>query len=290
MGATDHSWDIGANAGDGWRPPGKGRAVDPPPRKEKVMGTSQGKFVWYELATSDVPAAIAFYEDVIGWGTEDFDGAGMRYVRWTADGTAVGGAMPLSEESRRNGAPPHWMAYVLADDVDALTEKARSLGGNACMPPTDIPSVGRFSIISDPGGAVIAMLEPTGPDVPELTEVPDRHFVWNELMAADQEVAFRFYSQLFGWQKTEAVRMPTGTYQMYGRKGRTLGGMMTRPSDYPAPPHWLHYVMVADLDDAVARAKKGGGRVLHGPMEVPGGSRIARCVDPQGAIFALNGV
>ena len=254
------------------------------------MSTSQGKFVWYELSTTDVPAAIAFYKDVLGWGTEDFEGAGMRYVRWTAYGKAIGGVMPLADESRNSGAPPHWMAYVFADDVDALIDKARSLGGKACMPPMDIPNVGRIGILSDPGGAVLAIIQPMGPDVPEPAEVPDRHFVWNELIAADQEAALRFYSGLFGWQKTDAVAMPTGTYQMYGRRGRTLGGMMTRPKDYPAPPHWLYYVKVADLDDTVARVKKCGGRVLNGPMEVPGGSRIAQCMDPQGAAFALNGI
>ncbi len=253
------------------------------------MSTSQGKFIWYELATSDVGGAIKFYKDVIGWGTEEFDGAGMRYVRWMADGAGVGGLMALPEEARDNGAPPRWTAYVFADDVDALTDKATRLGAKTWSPPTDIPTVGRFSVISDPQGAVIAMIKPLGPDRPQPAEVPDRHFSWNELMAADQEAAFRFYSELFGWEKSGAVESPMGTYQMYGREGHMLGGMMTRPEDYPAPPHWLYYVKVADLDAALARVTKDGGQVMHGPMEVPGGSRVAQCVDPQGAAFALHG-
>jgi predicted enzyme related to lactoylglutathione lyase len=120
-------------------------------------------------------------------------------------------------------------------------------------------------------------------------EATNGHFSWHELMAGDVEAAFRFYSQLFGWQKTEAIQGPMGTYQMYGKGGRTFGGMMTRPKDYPAPPHWLYYVKVGDLDAALGRVKAGGGQVLHGPMEVPGGTRVAQCVDPQGAAFALHG-
>ena len=53
-------------------------------------------------------------------------------------------------------------------------------------------------------------------------------------------------------------------------------------------PGWLHYTQVADLDAAVERAKSKGGKLLHGPMEVPGGARIAQMMDPQGAAFALH--
>jgi predicted enzyme related to lactoylglutathione lyase len=109
------------------------------------------------------------------------------------------------------------------------------------------------------------------------------------VMAGDQEAAFRFYSQLFGWEKTDAVSSPMGLYQMYGKGGRSFGGMMTRPKDFPAPPRWLYYVRVDELDAVLERVKKDGGKVMHGPMEVPGGDRVAQCMDPQGAAFALHG-
>jgi uncharacterized protein len=253
------------------------------------MSDSQGNFVWYELHTSDVNAAIPFYEDVIGWKTETFGGGDNPYVMWTAGGPPLGGVMTLQEEARKMGAPPHWLAYVAADDVDALTKKAESLGAKTYVAPMDIPTVGRFSVIADPQGAVIALFKGAGPETAPPAETPNGHFSWHELMAADLESAFRFYSQLFGWQKTDAVEMPTGTYQMYGKGGRTFGGMMTKPKDYPAPPHWLYYVKVGDLDAALARVKKGGGSVMNGPMEVPGGDRVAQCMDPQGAAFALHG-
>jgi len=250
------------------------------------MSDSQGNFVWYELDTSDVQGAIKFYKDVIGWGTQRF---GETYVMWTAGATPVGGVMMLPDEARKMGAPPHWIAYVAADDVDALTKKAESLGAKTYVPPQDIPKVGRFSVIADPQGAVIALLKGSGPEMPRPAEATNGHFSWHELMAGERETAFRFYSQLFGWQKTDAVPSPMGTYQMYGKGGRTLGGMATKPKDYPAPPHWLYYVKVDDLDAALARVKKGGGQVMHGPMEVPGGDRVAQCMDPQRAAFALHG-
>lgn len=257
--------------------------------KEKVMSKSHGKYVWYELATSDVEGAKKFYGDVIGWGTDRFGGPEGDYTIWKAGAQGIGGAMTLPEEARKAGAPPRWVGYVYVDDVDAIVAKAKSLGGHEVVPPTDLPDVGRIAMVSDPQGAVIAMIKPNGPEAPWLDEVPDGHVSWNELLAGEQEAALHFYAELFGWQKEQAVPMPNGIYQLYGKHGHTLGGMMTRPTGYPAPPHWLYYVKVADLDAAIERVRKSGGKVMMGPMEVPGGSRIAQCTDPQGAAFALNG-
>jgi predicted enzyme related to lactoylglutathione lyase len=208
---------------------------------------------------------------------------------WTAGGTPVGGVMRLPDEHEKIGKGPHWLAYVTAEDVDALTRKAESLGGKTCVPPTDIPTVGRFSMIADPQGAAIGLITPIDPGTPRPPQPANGYFSWHELMAGEQESALRFYAQLFGWQKTDVFEAPNGTYQMYGKGGTTLGGMMTRPEGYPLPPHWLYYVKVEDLDAALARVKKGGGRVMNGPMEVPGGDRVAQCMDPQGAAFALHG-
>lgn len=250
------------------------------------MTDAQGKFVWYELMTTDVKGATDFYKHVVGWGTQPF---GESYLMWTAAGTPIGGVTVLGDEQTRVGTPPHWMAHVTADDVDALVKKAESLGARRYVPPTDIPTVGRFSVIADPQGAVISLFTPSGPPMTRPAEPPNGHVSWHELMADDPEAALRFYSELFGWEKTDAVTSLMGIYQMYGKGGRTFGGMGKRPKDYPAPPHWLYYVKVADLDAALERVKHGGGQVMHGPMQVPGGDRVAQCLDPQRAVFALHG-
>lgn len=262
-----------------------------PARKEsrKSMSTSHGNFVWYELVTDDVNGAIKFYEDVIGWGTQPFEGSEPPYVMWTAGESPIGGVMGLEGEARKAGAPPHWFAHVAVDDVDALANKAESLGGKTLTPPTDIPTVGRFGIIADPHGAVISLFKSLGPEMPRPAGPTHGYFSWHELMAGEWEAAFRFYSQLFGWEKMEAFAAPMGTYQIYGKDGRPFGGMMTKPESLPAPPHWLYYTYVHDLDAALTRVRKSGGQVIHGPMEVPGGDHVAQCMDPQGAAFALHG-
>jgi predicted enzyme related to lactoylglutathione lyase len=81
---------------------------------------------------------------------------------------------------------------------------------------------------------------------------------------------------------------PIGTYLMYGRDGRMYGGIYNKPADMPAPPHWLIYFRVPDVNEATARIKDLGATLLNGPMEVPGGDLIAMFLDPQGAAFAIH--
>jgi predicted enzyme related to lactoylglutathione lyase len=109
------------------------------------------------------------------------------------------------------------------------------------------------------------------------------------LHACDGASAFAFYAGLFGWTKAEAVDMGAmGIYQTFATGGAPIGGMMTKTPQTPAP-FWLYYFNVEAVDAAMARVKDAGGQIIHGPMQVPGGSWIAHCLDPQGAIFALVG-
>lgn len=246
------------------------------------MGKDNG-FVWYELMTSDLPAAQRFYADVAGWTVADSGMPGMTYLLGKAGDDMVAGLMELPAEAA--GTPPGWLGYVGVADVDAAAAALAAAGGTVHRPPADIPEVGRFAVVADPQGAVFALFASDTPP-PSSPMAPGR-FGWHELHARDWETAFAFYSGLFGWQKAEAMDMgPMGTYQIFATGGQSVGGMMT-VADAPAPA-WLFYINVADIDAAVARLTAGGGTVLHGPAEVPG-SWIVQARDPQGAAFALSG-
>jgi uncharacterized protein len=254
------------------------------------MSQFQGRFVWHELMTTDTKAARAFYSNVVGWGAEEAPMPGMVYTMFKAGQAHVAGLMDLPEAARKMGAPPNWMGYVAVDDVDASCEKAKGLGASVYVPPTDIPEVGRFCVIADPQGAAIAMFKgaSAGPEALAAQDAPGR-VGWNELMASDWRKAFDFYQALFGWKKGEAIDMgPMGVYQMFASGDQTLGGMWTKPPTVPAP-FWLYYFNVADFDAATERVTAGGGKIVNGPTQVPGGSWIVQARDPQGAMFALVG-
>ena len=242
-----------------------------------------GRFVWHELLTTDTAGAAAFYPKVLPWRTAPSSMPG--YTIWMAGQTQIGGLMALPAEA--GSTPPHWLIYVGTPNVDATCSQAQGLGARVVKPPGDIPNVGRFAVLSDPQGATFAVFTPGGGPPPGATP-SQGGFSWHELATTDVAGALRFYGQLFGWGKGPGHDMGAmGVYQIFQQGGTQLGGMCNVQGPSTAPS-WLSYVHVADSGRAVAAAKSGGGRLLHGPMEVPGGSWIAMMMDPQGGAFAVQ--
>jgi len=248
-----------------------------------------GRIVWFELLTTDVKGAIAFYTEVTGWKTEPF---GDSYTMWVTPQGPVGGLTVLPEQAAKMGAPPYWQSNIQVADVDATVERIKQLGGNVFVVES-VPEVGRLAVVTDPQGAVFAVYTPTR-EGNEHDLTTDGEFSWHELYTTDHQAAFAFYSELFGWQKLDEHDMgPMGTYWLWGRNGKQLGGMMTMPPGMKTPdgravpPSWMYYITASDLDAALERANSKGAKVLNGPMEVPGGQRIVQLMDPQGAAFAL---
>lgn len=243
----------------------------------------RGRFVWHELMTTDPQSAAAFYSRVLPWKTES---SGMPdYTLWVSGKAMAAGLMAQPEAARQAGAPPSWLVYIGTPDVDGTAAAAQSLGGKVLKAPGDIPNVGRFAVLADPQGAAFAVFTPTPTPA---DAAPPGDFAWHELATSDQQGALAFYTELFGWSRGPAHDMgPAGTYQLIEHGGAQIGGIY-KVMDASKPPHWLTYIAVASVDRAAAAAKAAGGRVVRGPMEVPGGSRIAQILDPQGGAFAIH--
>ncbi len=242
-----------------------------------------GRFVWHELLTNDTAGAAAFYPKVLPWRTAPSSMSG--YTIWMAGQTQIGGLMALPAEA--GSTPPHWLIYVGTPNVDSTCSQAQGLGARIVKPPGDIPNVGRFAVLSDPQGATFAVFTPGG-GAPPGAPPAQGGFSWHELATTDVTAALRFYGQLFGWSKGPAHDMGAmGVYQIFAHAGAQAGGICNVQGPSTAPS-WLSYVHVADSSRAVAAAKSSGGRLLHGPMEVPGGSWIAMMMDPQGGTFAVQ--
>ena len=256
-----------------------------------ATAVTRGRFAWHELMTPDPDAAIRFYRQVVGWDIEQFPGM-PDYRMWTSGGKQRGGVMRQSEDERRRGLAPHWLMYVAVPDVDATIRQAEGLGGRVRIPAKSVPGVGRYAILADPQGIAFSLYTPESPR-PGSVDTDLGDFSWHELAAPDPNSAWSFYQALFGWEKSSAMDMgPDGTYQMFRRGGGKidLGAFYRRPADKPGTAAWLMYAFVRDADRAAELVTQLGGRVQSGPMDVPGGGRIATCVDPQGAAFAVHSV
>ena len=116
-----------------------------------------GTFCWNELATSDREAAKRFYTELFGWTPNEAQFGPTTYTTFKSGGREIAGMLQMSPEW--GATPPHWMAYVAVDDVDETVRRVWELGGKVCVPPTDIPSVGRFSVINDPTGATLSVIK-----------------------------------------------------------------------------------------------------------------------------------
>ncbi len=249
------------------------------------MSGNHGKFVWYDLMTTDPEAAASFYSRLIGWEARDSGMTHQKYTLLLAGDTMVAGVMGMPEGAAAMGAKPGWSGHIAVDDVDACAAKIAEMGGQIHRGPEDIPGIGRFAVAADPGGATFMIFKGNTDAPPAAAPGTPGHIGWCELHAADGARAWEFYQGIFHWTNTSDMDMgPMGVYRMFAPAGETsaIGGMMTKMAQTPAP-FWQYYFNVDAAGAAVERAESAGGKLISGPMEVPGGQWIAEFLDPQGA-------
>ncbi|MGN6058315.1 MAG: VOC family protein [Sphingomicrobium sp.] len=261
----------------------------------RTDSAQQGGFIWYELMTPDAEGSKAFYDAVVGWniGEAAPEYGGYRMIG-RSDGKFAGGVLPLTAEMQQHGARPVWLGYIHVTDVDASARDIEQAGGKVLM-THDIPNVGRIAMVTDPQGAPFYIMKPIPPaDDPDAQSdvfSPDKaqHVRWNELSTSDPDSALDFYKRQFGWKQEGDMDMgEMGKYRFIQQGAQTIGAVMRKPSQLPVSL-WTYYIGVEDIDRAVAAIDRGGGRILNGPMEIPGGEFALNGMDPQGAAFGLVG-
>ncbi|WP_405021179.1 VOC family protein [Kitasatospora sp. NBC_00070] len=125
------------------------------------LTSAENTLCWVELHVADPVAALGFYRGLFGWRSKEMSVPGMTYrVVSIADGDqedgSFGGVAPLMEGE----TAAHWVPYFTVADVDAVADTAQASGGAVLMPGSDVPEVGRIAWLTDPAGAVFAVLKP----------------------------------------------------------------------------------------------------------------------------------
>lgn len=238
-----------------------------------------GRFVWRELMTPEPEKAIGFYGELFNWRSQPFEmGGAGTYTLWFAGEKDVAGLMASQE-----GEGSYWMDYITVDDVDASAGRVAELGGRILVPAMDVPTVGRIAVAMDPAGAAFGLFRGENPGSTDTESRPGiGAFCWSQLMTPNPEAVAPFYEAIFGWTRGEGAN----GLLLWKRGERPIATAMTEPSGH-APPHWLKYVAVAEVEPAVEKAQRLGGQVLVEPTTLPNMGRFAVLMDTTGAVFAV---
>ena len=222
------------------------------------------RFVRYQLRTTDVGAARAFYDSILG--TRDND------------------VVTLPAEAIARGAVPHWLGHLAVDDVEQ-TVAAFIARGAMKLGPSRVAANGEpAAIVRDPGGAIVAI---TTRDA--STPVRD-DIAWHGLNTATGGRAGEDYGALVGWAFTERSDLGAhGVFRKFGwqRDGASVGSMGDIAGRAGVHPHWLFQFRVESIEPAIVKVRAAGGIVLE-PMTLPNGDRVVVCDDPQVAAFGLR--
>lgn len=137
-------------------------------KQEQMTMPAHGTFCWMELNSTNVEACKTFYTQLFGWNLSPSKAipadSPVEYTEFGVGEQRIGGMMQIMKEcpdgtpSHWSDMSSHWRSYVAVDNVDESAAKVEEFGGKVCVPPMDIPNVGRFSVVTDPSGAMLSLI------------------------------------------------------------------------------------------------------------------------------------
>jgi hypothetical protein len=241
-----------------------------------------GKFVWFDLFTTDMTAATNFYDALFDW---DFE-------RTNEDNPAVKTVFhqgsPIATMVGRNGEPGNsqWLSYMSVEDVDAAIQITLNNGGSVYRPARELPNRGRIAVVLDPQKAAVALLTSSTGDPGDNAFVMNR-WLGSELWTSNVNDAVNFYQKLAGYDVNLVDVHKTMQYKLLTQKGKHRAGVVEIRWD-DVKPEWVPYIAVKNILETVTKAQKLGGSVLLPPdMSVKEG-RVAIIADPTGAVFGVQ--
>jgi predicted enzyme related to lactoylglutathione lyase len=250
----------------------------------EVTSYSTGQPTWADVTSPDVDAAARFYSELFGWDAErDPRPEAGGYTMFRRNGKNVAAASPPAQE----GIPPHWTVYLAADDVDAIAAAIREAGGTVMMDPFDVFDAGRMTIASDPTGAVFGVWQAGAHRGAELRREPGT-LNWAEVQTKDQTAAQSFYERVFGYGIETMDMGSGGTYVILKVDDQPAAGLIEMGAEWgDVPSNWSVVFEVEDADATVAKVQELGGKLIHGPQDIPEVGRFAVVADPWGAVFQV---
>jgi predicted enzyme related to lactoylglutathione lyase len=257
-------------------------ALNSPPSGEHHAG----KMLWADLVTPDLAAAEKFYGGLFGWTFQPVHAGDISYAVAMLDGRPIGGlvekAIPAGQHQQSA-----WLTFLAASDIDSAKKVAVSHGAKVLSDIKSYPMRGRQIVLSDPEGAVFALLASSSGDTPDyLAATGD--WIWTSLHAKDAGAEAAFYQNLLGYDVfdqpsddgLEHLILSTDNYARASANDLAQGSARRHS-------HWLNFVRVEHAAESAAKVVALGGRVLVEPRVDRHGGMLAVVADPAGAPFGL---
>jgi len=244
------------------------------------MAFDTNRFCWHGCVSTDVEAAKEFYSNVIGWQVNSVPMGDMDATLFSVGDKFFAHVSPPSIE----GTPSHWSSFLRVDDVDASTKKSVENGGTELLAPNDIPP-GRFSVVSTPSGASMALFHEADPDDSYHHDTAPGLVHWVELQSTNASADLAWLKSTFGFT-TDEMPMPTGQYHILKRGDEPSGGVMALDNN-DMPANWMVWINVADVDETMSKAQKHAGEVIAPVFAIPEVGRMGVIKDPAGGVLGV---
>ena len=245
-----------------------------------------GKMVWADLITPDLNAAEKFYGGVFGWTFKRIRAGSSDYALAMLGGRPIGGVMQQTMPS----VEPHqsaWLTFMACADIEAAQRVAVEHGAKVLTDAKSYPQRGKQIVLSDPEGAVFAVLASSSGDSPDYLPVVGE-WIWSSLHAKDAGNEAAFYQELFGFDVFEAPSADGAEHLILSSDNYARASANGHASESSRKhAHWLNFVRVENAAQTAAKVTAMGGHVLVGPRVDRHGGMLAVMSDPAGASFGV---
>jgi len=245
-----------------------------------------GKMVWADLVTPDLAAAEKFYGGLFGWTFQHVRAGELNYAVALLDGRPIGGIVekPIPAGQHQQSA---WLTFLATNNIDDGKKVAVAHGAKVLRDIKSYPMRGRQCVLSDPEGAVFALLASSSGDTPDYLPATG-DWIWSSLHAKDAGTEAAFYQNLLGYDVfdqpsddgLEHVILSTDNYARASANDLARGSARRHS-------HWLNFVRVENATETAAKVAAMGGRVLVEPRVDRHGGMVAVLADPAGAPFGV---
>jgi predicted enzyme related to lactoylglutathione lyase len=243
-----------------------------------------GKFVWYDLMTTDIQAVKKFYGELFGWTFEDVGTVDVPYTIIQNNGITIGGIFAL-DKSRSKSDQSQWISFLSVENMESAVEYVKKNKGKIYTEPFDLPDRGKVAVAIDPQGSVIALVNSSSGDTKDDEPVYNE-WLWTELWTDDVDASLNFYNGMFGYENKTYMTQAETKYYVLRNEDEGRAGVVKIMLE-GVKPNWMPYIAVKDPSETISKVEKLGGKVLIDQKGIAG-NRAAIIADPSGGVFTVH--